>query len=154
MTASPHPRFIFLLSSAQRRLQQWMSAQQAQLGQAGEPSPTAAQGGVLFMLAKEDGQTMGQVATTLDLAPSAVSGLIQRMEAQGWVARHASPEDGRTQRVWLCPAGQALLPSLRQALSSINQRLTAGFTDSELQTVARWLTHVQALDLQTTDDPP
>lgn len=140
------PRLVFLLNSAQRRLQQWISVQHTHVGQANAPTPTAAQGGVLFVLATADGATMGQVASTLDLAPSAVSGLIQRLEALGWVQRRPCPEDARTQRVWLQAAGRAQLPPLREALSRINERLTAGFTQAELQTVARWLTHVQQLD--------
>lgn len=140
------PRLIFLLNSAQRRLQQWIGAQQAEAARDGITAPTPAQGGVLFCLAREDGATMGQLAETLDLAPSAVSGLVQRMEALDWVARHPCPQDGRTQRVWLRPAGQAQQLPLREAMARINARLTAGFTEAELQTVARWLTHVQHLD--------
>jgi hypothetical protein len=37
------------------------------------------------------------------------------------------------------------MAALRTATQSINQRLTAGFTDAELHTVARWLEHVQTL---------
>lgn len=140
------PRLIFLLSSAQRRLQQWMAQQTEAAGRQGQQAPTPAQSGVVFALAKSDGATMGELALALDLAPSAVSGLIQRMEALGWVARHPCPQDGRTQRVWLLPAGQQLMPLLRQATTHINARLTEGFTEAELQTVARWLTHVQQLD--------
>lgn len=140
------PRLIFLLNSAQRHLQQWIAQQTDAAVRAGQQAPTPAQSGVLFALARSDGATMGQLAQTLDLAPSAVSGLVQRMEALDWVARHPCPDDGRTQRVWLCPAGQALLPLIRQATTRINARLTDGFTDAELQTVARWLTHVQQLD--------
>jgi hypothetical protein len=38
------------------------------------------------------------------------------------------------------------MPLLRQATTRINASLTEGFTEDELQTVARWLTHVQQLD--------
>jgi hypothetical protein len=38
------------------------------------------------------------------------------------------------------------MPLLRQATTRINARLSEGFTDAELQTVARWLAHVQRLD--------
>lgn len=140
------PRLVFLLNSAQRRLQQWIAALQAEAMQDGITAPTPAQGGVLFCLAREDGATMGRLAEALDLAPSAVSGLVQRMEALDWVARHPCPDDGRTQRVWLRPAGQAQQAPLREAMARINARLTAGFTEAELQTVARWLTHVQQLE--------
>lgn len=146
LTPPPRPRLVFLLNSAQRRLQAWMGAQHAESIQEGQPSPSAAQAAVLFVLARQDGATMGQLATELDLAPSAVSGLIQRMEALAWVLRHSCPEDARTQRVWLQASGQSQLAPLRKALSRINAQLTAGFTEAELQTVARWLTHVQQLD--------
>ena len=129
------PRLIFLLNSAQRRLQQWMTSQQAWPTGAGGQAPSSAQSGVLFALAKADGTTMGQLAEALDLAPSAVSGLIQRMEALHWVQRRPCPSDARTQ-----------LPALKQALKRVNARLHEGFSDEELHTVARWLRHVQHLD--------
>jgi DNA-binding MarR family transcriptional regulator len=140
------PRLIFLLNSAQRHLQQWIAQQTDASNGPGPSAPTPVQSGLLFVLAKGDGATMGQVAQALDLAPSAVSGLVQRMEALDWVARHPCPDDGRTQRVWLTPQGRALLPRLKQATQRINAQLTHGFTDAELQTVARWLSHVQQLD--------
>jgi DNA-binding MarR family transcriptional regulator len=139
-------RFIHLLNSAQRRLQQWMAAQHAHASRSAEAPPSPAQAGVLFALAQADGLTMGELATVLDLAPSAMSGLVQRLEALGWVARHADEHDGRTLRVWLQAEGRAQLPALQKALKRINARLTEGFTEAELAVVARWLAHVQRLD--------
>ena len=139
------PRLIFLLNSAQRRMQQFIAAEQDRAARAGLAVPSPAQSGVLFVLAKEDGAPMGRLAQALDLAPSAISGLVQRMEALDWVARRADEHDARTQRVWLLPAGSAQLPALRKALGRINERLTAGFTAEQLQTVGRWLEHVQTL---------
>ena len=139
------PRLIFLLNSAQRRLQQFIAAEQDRSARAGMGAPSPAQSGVLFVLVREDGATMGRLSQALDLAPSAMSGLVQRMAAQGWVARRASPVDARTQHVWLQPAGRALLPALNKALGRINDRIIGAFTPDELQTVARWLEHVQAL---------
>lgn len=140
------PRLIFLLNSAQRRLQLWMNALQVEASGSGEAVPTPAQAGLLFALAQSDGATMGQLAQALDLVPSAVSGLVQRMEALQWVARHADPEDGRTQRVWLLQAGRDQLPRLKPVTDRIQRQLTAGFSDEEIAVVARWLTHVQQLD--------
>ncbi len=139
------PRLVFLLNSAQRRLQQFIGAEQDRAARAGTGAPSPAQSGVLFALAREDGATMGRLAQALDLAPSAMSGLVQRMEAQQWVARRASELDARTQQVWLEPAGRALLPALNKALGRINEALVGEFTAADLQTVARWLEHVQTL---------
>jgi DNA-binding MarR family transcriptional regulator len=141
------PHFIALLNSAQRRLQHWIAQQQAEAAADGAVPPSPAQAGVLFALAQTDGLTMGELATVLDLAPSAMSGLVQRLEALGWVARHADEHDGRTLRVWLQAEGRAQLPALQKALKRINARLTEGFTEAELAVVARWLAHVQRLDV-------
>ena len=92
---SKPPRLIYLLNSAQRRLQQFIAAEQERAARAGTGAPSPAQSGVLFVLAKEDGATMGRLAEVLDLAPSAMSGLVQRMEAQHWVERLRQPAHRR-----------------------------------------------------------
>ncbi|MEY2840196.1 MAG: hypothetical protein RJB60_2495 [Pseudomonadota bacterium] len=140
------PRLIFLLNSAQRKLQQWMAALQEEASAQGEVAPTPAQAGLLFALTQSDGATMGELSIALGLVPSAVSGLVQRTEALAWVARRACPQDARTQRVWVLPQGQAQLPKLKPVTQRINKRLTQGFTEDEIAVVARWLTHVQQLD--------
>lgn len=147
------PRFFHLINRAQRRLQLWAAVEQERRVSSDGVAPTPAQGGVLFILQKHDGATMGELAKGLDLVPSAVSGLVQRMEAIGWVQRKACPGDARTQRVWLLPAGSEQLPALRNALARINAQLTAGFSEAELQTVARWLDHVQRLGFPPADPP-
>lgn len=143
------PRLIFLLNTAQRRLQQLVAAEQLRLAHDNADAPSPAQGGLLFVLQDSDGRTMGEISQALDLAPSATTGLVQRTEALGWVQRATCPEDARTQRVWLLPAGRNQLPLLRSAIQRINRRLTTGFSPDELATVARWLQHVQ----QTAQEP-
>ena len=139
----PPPRLIFLLNSAQRRLQHWLSrAQEEAAGEQGA-AVSPAQAGVLFALSHADGALMGTLAQTLDIAPSAATGLVDRMQALGWVSRRACEIDGRAQRVWLTPQGQAQLPAVKKGLALINAQLTKGFSEAELQTVARWLQHVQ-----------
>lgn len=148
-SAPQAPRLIYLLNSAQRRLQQLIAQEQDRVASQGAVAPSPAQGGALFVLHGRDGATMGELAQALDLAPSAVSGLVQRLEALGWVQRQPCPQDARTQRVWLLPAGRAQLPGLRRATARINAQLAAGFSAAELATVARWLQHVQ----HTIQDP-
>lgn len=148
---STRPRLILLLNSAHRRLQLWTATEQERAAGAAGAAPSPAQGGVLFILLKNDGATMGELSHALDLVPSAVSGLVQRMETFEWVRRRPCPRDGRTQRVWLQPAGTEQLPALHKALSRINSELAQGFTEAELQTVGRWLHHVQRLGIISTD---
>jgi len=140
------PRLVFLLNSAQRHLAQWIAQQASSLPEIAGTAPSAAQSAVLFLLAKIDGLSMGELAEALDLAPSAVTGLVQRMETAGFAERRACTTDARAQRVWLRPQGRAIVPVLQRATQRINAQLTEGFTPEEIATVGRWLSHVRTLD--------
>jgi DNA-binding MarR family transcriptional regulator len=125
-------RFAYLLTAAQKRMQQWISAQ-------GEGA-TAARSGVLMVIKDlPEGTALAEVSRALDLSPSAVSGLIDRMEAANLLRRGADPEDGRAFRLHLTDQGRtARIASIARA-RDLNARLAADFTDEELDVVARWL---------------
>ena len=130
-------RLVFLLNVAQRRLQRWVAAQTQNSG------VTASQSGLLFVLGQRDGVLMGEAGAALDLGPPGISGLVDRMIAAKLIQRRPDPEDGRAWRLWLTPAGRAALAETKAGLSEINARLTGGFSDAELDVVARWLTSFQ-----------
>ena len=137
MNSRPDRRLVFLLNVAQRRLQRWVAAQTTQNG------VTAAQSGLLFILGQRDGALMGEAGAALDLGPPGISGLVDRMSAAGLIQRRADPDDGRAWRLWLTPVGRAALAQSKAGLSEINARLADGFTDAEIDVVARWLTSFQ-----------
>jgi DNA-binding MarR family transcriptional regulator len=131
-------RLVFLLNVAQRRLQRWIAAQTQRNG------VTAAQSGLLFVLGQRDGVLMGEAGAALDLGPPGISGLVDRMAAANLIRRRADPDDGRAWRLWLTPAGRAALAQSKAGLAEINARLTDGFTEAEIDVVARWLTSLQS----------
>lgn len=131
-------RLVFLLNVAQRRLQRWMAARTLYRG------VTAAQSGLLFMLGQRDGVLMGEAGAALDLGPPGISGLVDRMAAANLIRRRADPDDGRAWRLWLTPAGRAALAQSKAGLAEINARLTDGFSEAEIDVVARWLTSLQS----------
>ena len=137
MTARREHRLVFLLSVAQRRLQRWIAAQTQRSG------VTAAQSGLLFVLGQRDGVLMGEAGAALDLGPPGISGLVDRMTAANLIKRQADPDDGRAWRLWLTPAGRAAMAQSKAGLVEVNARLTEGFTDAEIDVVARWLTTMQ-----------
>lgn len=126
-------RFIFLLNLAQRRVQQW--------GRRGDEPVTAAQSGVLFVI-KREGSTMTEVSRTLGVGAPGLSGLIDRMEAAGLVRRVPDPRDGRVALLLLTETGLAARETAKRRAAEINARLSEGFSDEELDVVARWLTSV------------
>jgi DNA-binding MarR family transcriptional regulator len=130
-------RLVFLLNVAQRRLQRWMAARAQASG------VTAAQSGLLFILGQRDGVLMGEAGAALDLGPPGISGLVDRMTAASLIKRRADPDDGRAWRLWLTPAGRAAMAQSKAGLTEVNARLTEGFTEAEINVVARWLTTMQ-----------
>ncbi len=130
-------RLVFLLTVAQRRLQRWMAARPQANG------VTAAQTGLLFVLGRQDGVLMGEAGAALDLGPPGISGLVDRMTAANLIRRRADPDDGRAWRLWLTPAGRAALAQAKAGLVEVNARLTQGFSEAEIDVVARWLASLQ-----------
>jgi DNA-binding MarR family transcriptional regulator len=102
MSAPADRRLIFLLNAGQRRVQRWIEAKMAAKG-----GLTAAQSGALFFLGEKDGALIGEAADALDLAPSAMTGLIDRMARADLVERRADPKDGRAMRLQLTDKGRA-----------------------------------------------
>ena len=131
------PRLVFLLTVAQRRLQRWMAARTQHHG------VTAAQSGLLFVLGQRDGVLIGEAGAALDLGMPGISGLVERTVEAGLVAKRADPEDGRAWRLWLTPAGRRALARAKVGVAELNARLMRGFSESEIDVVARWLRHVQ-----------
>jgi DNA-binding MarR family transcriptional regulator len=129
------PRLVYLLNVAQRRVQAFI--QRSADGQ------TAARAGLLMALAPDRGTPMAQLGQALDLAGPAISNLVERASRAGLVKRRADPEDGRAWFIELTSAGQAARKDAVRGARGLNERLCEGFTDAELQVVARWLDSVR-----------
>lgn len=138
MTDRLSHRLVFLLNVAQRRLQRYVAAR------SGDSGVTAAQSGLLFVLGERDGVLMSEAAAALDLNPPGISGLVDRMTAANLIRRRPDPDDGRAWRLWLTPSGRGALVETKAELARINARLTEGFSDTEIDVVARWLTSFQS----------
>jgi DNA-binding MarR family transcriptional regulator len=105
---------------------------------------TAAQSGALFVLGQKDGALIGEAAEALDLAPSAMTGLVDRMVRAELVERRPDPKDGRAFRLHLTPHGEAAREEAKSGVEGLNAHLTEGFTDEEIAVVSRWLTSLQS----------
>ena len=71
----PDRRLIYLLSVAQRRVQRFIATQRG--------GATPAQSGLLFVLGRQDGLSMGEAGAALDLGLPGISGLAERMMEGG-----------------------------------------------------------------------
>lgn len=137
----PRPRFVQLLNRAQRALQRWIEARP----EAWE-GISAAQVGLLFVLKSRGDAAIGEIAAELGVAPAAVTNLSKRMQAGGLVERVADASDARLTRLRMTDDGRQAGIRAAGVLIELNERLADGFTDDELQVVARWLAQAAALD--------
>ena len=68
---------------------------------------------------------MRQIAQTLSCEPSNITGIVDRLELRGLVARQADPDDRRIKRVAATEAGRAASAELRESLNFARAPLAA-----------------------------
>ena len=89
--------------------------------------------GVLWRLSHKESMTLGDLATELDVSPRNITGLVDHLEADGFIERFPDPEDRRATRVRLAPAAKQKLTSVKGQMADQRNGLVAGFTNDELQ---------------------
>ena len=104
---------------------------------------TATQAGLLFVLGQPDGMLLGEAGAALDLGMPGISGLAERAVEAGLVEKRADRDDGRAWRLRLTAAGRRARARAKARTAELNARLTEGFSDAEIDIVARWLASVQ-----------
>jgi len=97
--------FMRLLWGIEHRLQSTSKRMAASMG------VTGPQRLVLRLVAQFPGMSPGEVAHLVRLHPSTVTGILQRLEAKGLLARDTHPADSRRARLHVRPAARALTSS-------------------------------------------
>ncbi len=120
---------------------------------------TMPQAKVLYLVSLRPDITMSALAAELGVGPSAVSGLVERLVAGGYLDRRSGPGDRRQQLVRVTEAGTNALDQLRELNTTALRRLIAGLDAGEQQALLISITaldrEIQRLDARssTTDDP-
>ncbi|MER7364713.1 MarR family winged helix-turn-helix transcriptional regulator [Nonomuraea wenchangensis] len=79
---------------------------------------------VVMLLSVRGGSASGQeIAAGLGVGPGTVTGIVDRLLAQGLVSRHEDPHDRRVRRVELTPAGAAFLEEVNSVGSQQMRRI-------------------------------
>lgn len=138
MKRAANRRLLFLLNVGQRRVQRWTDTQAQAAG-----AVSSAQAGTLFFLAERDGALIGEIAQTLQIAPSAMTGLADRMCKLQLLERRGDAADGRNTRLYITDEGRLAIQRTKGGLAEVNKRLDEGFTPEEMDVVARWLAALQ-----------
>jgi len=100
---------------------------------------TESQWRILMVLWKGEGRSQTELQERLGLERATITGLLQRMTAQGWVLRRSDPHDKRVLRVYLTDRSRELAPIAARLVDQITTQVLEGFSADERQFLHRLL---------------
>jgi DNA-binding MarR family transcriptional regulator len=99
---------------------------------------------VLMLLGLHGSAPVSSLAQQMNVSPPNVTGILDRLEHQHWVARTSDPHDRRVVRVVLTDEGARFMDSLQTAgAGRVRARLTA-MPEEDLEALARGLRSLMA----------
>ncbi|MEN6368149.1 MAG: MarR family transcriptional regulator [Thermotogota bacterium] len=92
----------------------------------------SAQGRVLFALWREDGIPITELARRTALGKSALTSMLDRLEAQGYVERVPDAKDRRATRIARTDKDRAMEVDYRRVSDEMSEIFYAGFSAAEI----------------------
>lgn len=91
-------------------------------------------------MAPEERLRMVEIAGVLNVAKSAITKTVDRLEDRGWLARHRDAEDRRTVYATLTPAGAEVFRRAQPAFAeAVSSQLRGPLTPAEVNQLRRLL---------------
>jgi DNA-binding MarR family transcriptional regulator len=112
---------------------------------------TRAQWWVLAFLSRRDGMTQTALAAELDLTKVAIGGLLDRMEAAGFVERRSDQYDGRVRRVYLARAGAKMVNAIRENVETVELEILGRIPEEALAQASETLRVLKETLLEMLD---
>ena len=106
---------------------------------------TAAQGHIMgFLSHAKNAPCSRDIEEAFHLSHPTVSGLLSRMESKGFIEFRPDGQDRRIKRIHLLEKGRQCSADIRQTILANEQRLVAGFTETEKEQFYQYLTRACA----------
>ena len=107
---------------------------------------------ILHMLERHGQMPMSRLADVLDVSVSNATGLVDRMEERGLIARTRVPEDRRVVLVEISPAGLAMLDDAESLRDDLMRRVLRRIEPTHLAAIAGAMTDLRtAVEAEVTD---
>ncbi len=103
---------------------------------------TLGQAGILFLLQRDDGQTMTELSKAVAVQNATLTGLVDRLERSAFVMRRASKNDRRSIRIYITPEGIKECNKANPVIKRVNDEIKSGFSRKEIEVFKRVLTGV------------
>jgi MarR family transcriptional regulator, organic hydroperoxide resistance regulator len=136
----PTECIFFQLAKASQNSVRFWGQRAAELG------VTAAQAMVMRFLFDEDSITSKELGERVQLDSATLTGIIDRLEAQGLVQRAEHPDDRRAISVRLTEVGHETAAKIAQLSEEANRDFLKDFSPEEEGTLRRLLSVVRAID--------
>lgn len=114
----------------------------------GEGGVTPVQYAALQVVSNQPGIDQRTLARNIALDTSTTGGVVDRLEARGWLERRTSPEDRRARQLFLTRAGDQTLAETIPAMLRAQEQILAPLTESQRKAFMRML---QVLVTQNND---
>lgn len=114
----------------------------------GEGGVTPVQYAALQVVSNQPGIDQRTLARNIALDTSTTGGVVDRLEARGWLERRTSPQDRRARQLLLTRAGDQTLAETIPAMLRAQEQILAPLTESQRKVFMRML---QVLVTQNND---
>ena len=105
----------------------------------GEGGVTPVQYAALQVVSNQPGIDQRTLARNIALDTSTTGGVVDRLEARGWLERRTSPEDRRARQLFLTRAGDQTLAETIPAMLRAQEQILAPLTESQRKVFMRML---------------
>lgn len=116
---------IFLLAKAYQKAHGVLRRRLADFG------ITPIQHLVLEAVGEEEGLSAGEIGKRVALDSATLSGVLDRLEEAGWIAKQVDEVDRRILRVFLTAKARETLPALVEQRKGANVEVLGGLTEEE-----------------------
>ncbi|GEP25217.1 MarR family winged helix-turn-helix transcriptional regulator [Lentilactobacillus diolivorans] len=124
-----------------------------QFGRSQDPQKNSNQLRMLHELASKKELTNSDIVEALDIRPSSVSAMVNKLEASGLIERHESPDDKRVSLISLTDKGQTFINETQRFKDQLSESLFASLTNDEQQQLRQLLGKLlNDLDEKMPDD--
>ena len=99
--------------------------------------------GLLTRLARSEGLVQAELGRRMAIEPATLTGIVQRLEREGWVRRSDDAGNRRLQHVWLTEKARAALPTLLRIQNRYRRHALAGLDPAELAQLENLLNRIE-----------
>jgi DNA-binding MarR family transcriptional regulator len=131
-------RIFYHLSRAENRLKTYMK----NTFRENNINISPAQIGILFLLMKNNSQSMSELSRVLEIDNSAITRLVDNLEKMKLVKRDLNPGDRRQFLIFLTEEGEKEINRAKKIVREANEKIKEGIPESELAVFLKVIDHL------------